>query len=153
MVFCFVQKFFFRQHKSQNIIFFCRAKREIFFQNLTLGYMTKTLNQIIFFSLHQNQNIFFSNIGNQNIFLEKNHNPPFKINGRSLILFIWLSHLRSDCIVTPRYLALSACSSWCPCRVYGHFTGVLFRVMDSTLHLSEWKAILHICFHRHMLRL
>jgi hypothetical protein len=38
--------------------------------------MTKTLNQIIFFFLHQNQNIFFSNIGNQNIFLEKNHNPP-----------------------------------------------------------------------------
>jgi hypothetical protein len=34
--------------------------------------------------LHQNQNIFFSNIGNQNIFLEKNHNPPFKLNGRSL---------------------------------------------------------------------
>ena len=52
-------------------IFFCRAKREFFFQNLTLGYMTKTLNQIIFFFLHQNQNIFFSNIGNQNIFLEK----------------------------------------------------------------------------------
>ena len=40
------------------------------------GYMTKTLNHIIFFSLHQNQNIFFSNIGNQNIVLEKNHNPP-----------------------------------------------------------------------------
>jgi hypothetical protein len=47
--------------------------------------MTKTLNQIIFFFLHQNQNNFFSNIGNQNIFLEKNHNPPFKLNGRSLI--------------------------------------------------------------------
>jgi hypothetical protein len=46
--------------------------------------MTKTLNHIIFFFLHQNQNIFFSNIGNQNIFLEKNHNPPFKLNGRSL---------------------------------------------------------------------
>ena len=46
--------------------------------------MTKTLNQIIFFFFHQNQNIFFSNIGNQNIFLEKNHNPPFKLNGRSL---------------------------------------------------------------------
>jgi hypothetical protein len=28
--------------------------------------MTKTLNQFIFFFLHQNQNIFFSNIGNQN---------------------------------------------------------------------------------------
>ena len=33
--------------------------------------MTKTLNQIIFFSpLHQNQNIFFSNIGNQNIYIK-----------------------------------------------------------------------------------
>jgi len=42
--------------------------------------MTKTLNQIILFFLHQNQNIFFSNIGNQNIFLEKNHNlPPFQV--------------------------------------------------------------------------
>ena len=48
--------------------------------------MTKTLNQIICFFLHQNQNIFFSNIGNHNIFLEKKHNPtpPFKLNGRSL---------------------------------------------------------------------
>jgi hypothetical protein len=55
------------------------AKRVIFFQNLTLGYMTKTLNHIIFFFLHQNQNIFFSNIGNQNIFLEKNHNPPLQV--------------------------------------------------------------------------
>ena len=47
-----------------------------FVQNLTLGYMTKTLNQNIFFFLHENQNIFFSNIGNQNIFLEKKRNPP-----------------------------------------------------------------------------
>ena len=74
MVFCFVQKFVFGQHESSNF-FFCCAKREIFFQNLTLGYMTKTLNQIIILFLHQNQNIFFSNIGNQNIFLEKNLNP------------------------------------------------------------------------------
>jgi hypothetical protein len=58
--------------------------------HLTLGYMTKTLNHIIFFFLHQNQNIFLSNIGNQNIFLEKNHNPPFKLNGRSL------KHKRKD---------------------------------------------------------
>ena len=43
--------------------------------------MTKTLNQIIFFFLHQSQNIFFSNIGNQNIFLEN----KTKLNGRSLI--------------------------------------------------------------------
>jgi hypothetical protein len=40
MVFCFVQKFYFGQHKSYNIYCFCRAKREIFFQNVTLGYKT-----------------------------------------------------------------------------------------------------------------
>ena len=49
MVFCFVQNFFFEQHKSQNLFFFCCAKREKKFQNSTLGYMTKALNQIIFF--------------------------------------------------------------------------------------------------------
>jgi hypothetical protein len=68
-VICFVQNFFFRQPKNYNF----------FFQNLTLGYMTKTLNQIIFFFLHQNQNIFFSNIGNQNIFLEKTYPPPLQV--------------------------------------------------------------------------
>ena len=50
--------------------------------------MTKTPNQIIIFFLHQNQNIFFSNIGNQNIFLEKNHNPTFQVNGRSLSMLV-----------------------------------------------------------------
>ena len=36
---------------------------EYFFpQNLTLGYMTETLNQIFFFLHQKNQNIFFSNI-------------------------------------------------------------------------------------------
>ena len=39
--------------------FFCRAKREFFFQNSTLDYMTKTLNQIIFFSSTKIR-IFFS---------------------------------------------------------------------------------------------
>jgi hypothetical protein len=48
MVFCFVQNFFFGQHELE-YFFFCRAYREIFFQNSTLDYMTKTLNQIIFF--------------------------------------------------------------------------------------------------------
>ena len=89
----------FRQHKSYNIIFFCRAKRKFFFPNLTLGYMTKILNHIIFFFLHQHQNIFFSNIGNQNIFLEKNHNPPppFKLNGRSLSEEIGKPNNKSCC--------------------------------------------------------
>ena len=87
MVFCFVQNILFGQHKSYNIYLFLSREAQFFFQNVTLGYMTKTLNQIIFFFLHHNQNIFFSNIENQNIFLEKNHNPPFKLNGRSLTTF------------------------------------------------------------------
>ena len=83
MVFCFVQNFFFRTTQELEF-FFCRAKREFFFQNLTLGYMAKTLNHIFFF-LHQNQIIFFSNIGNQNVFFRKKTiTPPFKLNGRSL---------------------------------------------------------------------
>jgi hypothetical protein len=57
--------------------FFLRTTRELeyllFFQNLTLGYMTKTLNQIIIFFLHQNQNIFFSNIENQNTMTDVAH--------------------------------------------------------------------------------
>ena len=78
MVFCFVQNFFFG-HLFFEYIFFLSRKARNFFQNSTLGYMTKTLNQIIFFFLQQNQNIFFSNIGNQKIFLEKNHNLPLQV--------------------------------------------------------------------------
>ena len=83
MVFCFVQKFFFRQHKSQNINFFGCAKCEIFFQNSTLGYMTKTLNQIIFFSSTKIR-IFFSATLGIRIFSQKKTITPFKLNGRSL---------------------------------------------------------------------
>ena len=76
--------FFFRTTQVRIFIFFCRAKHNFFFQNVTLSYMTKTLNQIIIFFLYQNQNIFVSNIGNQNIFLEKKTYPlPFKVNGHS----------------------------------------------------------------------
>ena len=43
-------EFFFRTTRELEYLFFCLAKRNFFFQNLTLGYMTKTLNQIINFS-------------------------------------------------------------------------------------------------------
>ena len=74
-VFFFAQNFFFGQHEQS----------EIFFQNLTLGYMSKTLNQIIFF-LHQNQNIFSATLGIRiYFFLEKKHSPlPRKLSGPSL---------------------------------------------------------------------
>ena len=67
----FRSEFFFRTTQELEYLFFLSRKARIFIQNLALGYMTKTLNQIIFFFLNQNQNIFFSYIGIQNIFLEK----------------------------------------------------------------------------------
>ena len=69
--FCFIQNFFFRKTQELEYLNFCRAMREFFFQNITLGYMTKTLNQNIFFFLHQNQNIFFSNIWESEYFFRK----------------------------------------------------------------------------------
>ena len=73
----FRSDFFFRTTRELEYFFLSR-KAQFFSQNLTLGYMTITLNQIIFFFLHQNQNIFFSNIGNQNIFLEKTITPSLR---------------------------------------------------------------------------
>ena len=52
-------RIFFPDNTRVRIFLFCRAKREFFFQNLTLGYMTKTLNQIIFF-FSTKIRIFFS---------------------------------------------------------------------------------------------
>ena len=84
MVFCFIQKFFFGQHKSQN--FFLLRKSQNFFQNLTLGYMTKTLNQIFFFSSTKIRIFFSATLGIRIFFQKKNHNPPCKLNGPSLII-------------------------------------------------------------------
>ena len=63
-------RIFFSDNTSQDINFFCRTKREIFFQNLTLGYMTKTLNQIIFCSSTKIR-IFFSATLGIRIFFQK----------------------------------------------------------------------------------
>ena len=49
--------FFFAQHELE--YFFLPRKARIFFQNSTLGYMSKTLNHIIFFSSTKIR-IFFS---------------------------------------------------------------------------------------------
>ena len=54
--------FFCRTTRELEYLFFLSREAWIFFQNFTLGYMTKTLNHIIFFFLHQSHNIFFSNI-------------------------------------------------------------------------------------------
>ena len=110
--------------------------------------MTKTWNQIIFFFLHQNQNIFFSNIGNQNIFLEKKHNPPFKLNGRSLrfglyrilvyfrvqfrqiSLYIIIVCRRAHVLFT---LFVFVCGWWCPTHIVCVFLRLVCPMMPVSL--------------------
>jgi hypothetical protein len=50
--------------------------------------MTKTLNQIIFFSPPKSEYFFQQHWESEWFFLEKNHNLPFKLNGRSLMSVI-----------------------------------------------------------------
>ena len=77
--FLFRSEFFFRKTQELEYLFFMSRKAEF---NIRLYDKNSKLDY--FFFLHQNQNIFFSNIGKQDIFFEKNHNHPFKLNGRSL---------------------------------------------------------------------
>jgi hypothetical protein len=63
MVFYFVQKFFFGQH-------------EMFFQNSTLGYMTKTLNQIIFVPPPKSEYFFKQHWESEYFFRKKTITPP-----------------------------------------------------------------------------
>ena len=106
MVFCFVQNFFLGQHELDYLFFLSHKAQFFSLQNSTLGYMTKTLNQIIFFFLHQNQNIFFSNIGNQNIFLEKKQNIALKLDKNFLavdkdVLYVFhIFHTKNLILIT-----------------------------------------------------
>jgi hypothetical protein len=68
--FLFRSEFFFRTTQELEYLF-CRAKREFFFQNLTLGYMTKTLNQIIFFSSTKIRIFFSATLGIRIFFFRK----------------------------------------------------------------------------------
>ena len=80
---------FFRTTWELEYFFFVEQSAQFFSQNLTLGYMTITLNQIIIFFLHQNQNIFSATLEIRIFFLEKNHSPPsWKLNGPSLTVFV-----------------------------------------------------------------
>ena len=67
---CFFVSFRIFFSDNTRVKIFCRAKR----QNSTLGYMTKTLNQI-FFSSTKIRIYFSATLGIGIFFFEKNHNP------------------------------------------------------------------------------
>jgi hypothetical protein len=81
MVFCFIQKCFFGQHELE--YFFLSRIVQIFPpQNLTLGYMTKTLNQIFFPPPKSSAHDAFQyqNIGKQNNLKVSGSNKPKALN-------------------------------------------------------------------------
>ena len=84
--FLFRSKKNFRTTNELEYFFLLSRKARNFFPEFNIRFENSESDY--FFFLHQNHNIFFSNIGNQNILLEKNHNPPFKLNGRSLNIYL-----------------------------------------------------------------
>ena len=78
-------EYFFQQHWESEY-FFCRAKRKIFFQNLTLDFMTKTESYYFFFPPPKSEYFFQQHWESEYLFRKKNITPPppFKLNGRSL---------------------------------------------------------------------
>ena len=87
--FLFRSENYFRTTQELEYLFFLLRKAQFFFPEFNIRLYDKKSESDYFFFLHHNQNIFFSNIGNQNIFSEKNHNPPFKLNGLSLSIIYY----------------------------------------------------------------
>ena len=74
--FLFRSEFFFRTTRELEYIFFVAQSANFFSHNSTLGYMTKTLNQIIFFFPTKIRIFFSAILGIRIFFLEKNIIPP-----------------------------------------------------------------------------
>jgi hypothetical protein len=77
MVFCFVQNFFRITRELEYFFFFVAPSANFFFQSLTLGYMTKTLKQIISFSSTKIRIFFFQqHWESEYFFRKKTYLPP-----------------------------------------------------------------------------
>ena len=85
MVVFFSSEICFRTTRELEYFFYGRAKGDFFFlHHLTLGYMTTTLNQIIFFPPPKSEYLFQQHGESEYFFRKKPYPPPFKSNGRSL---------------------------------------------------------------------
>jgi hypothetical protein len=70
--FLFRSECFFRTTRElEYFFFFCRTKFQFFFQNLKLGYTTKTLNQIILFFPPPKSEYFFQQHWESEYFFRK----------------------------------------------------------------------------------
>jgi hypothetical protein len=76
--FLFRSEFFFRTTRQlEYLIFLSRIARNFFPEfNITVSYMTKTLNQIIFFPPPKSEYFFQQHWESEYFFYKKNHNHP-----------------------------------------------------------------------------
>ena len=143
MVFCFIQNFF-PDYTRVRIYCFLSRKAQFIFQNSTLGYMTKTLNQIIFFFPPKSE-YFFQQIGNQNIFLKKTITPPpppFKLNGPSLIGNI-VNIVQHNHLYNSFLLIIVACIVILLVAIlYRDHVGFCVIVTFSSIHKLKWPVLL-----------
>ena len=84
MVFCFVQNFFFGQHKSQNIFFLSREAGFFFPEFIIRLYDKNSESDYFVFSSTKSRIFFSATLGIRIFFQKKTITPPFKLNGRSL---------------------------------------------------------------------
>ena len=83
----------------------------MFFQYLSLGYMTKTLNQIIFFFAPPKSEYFVQqHWESEYFFRKKTITPPFKLNGRSLIRRQCVDELNYVQIKPKQHIAYCICA-------------------------------------------
>ena len=81
----FRSEFFFRTTQELEYLFFLSRKARIFFPDFNIRLYDKNSESDYYFFPPPKSEIFFSaTLGIRIFFLEKNHNPPFKLNGRSL---------------------------------------------------------------------
>jgi hypothetical protein len=83
MVFRFVQKFFSDNTKVRIFVFVAQSTK--FFPEFNIRlYDKNSESDYSFFPPPKSEYFFQQHWESEYFFLEKNHNPPFKLNGRSL---------------------------------------------------------------------
>jgi hypothetical protein len=91
MVFCFVHIKNFGQHELEYLFLLSRKARN-FFPEFHIRLYDKTSESDYFFFPPPKSEYFFQQHWESEYFFRKNHNPPFKLNGRSLSVSHVVTH-------------------------------------------------------------
>ena len=83
--FLFRSEIFFRTTQELEYLFFLSRQARFFFPEFNIRLYYKNSNQFIFFPPPNSEYFFQQHWESEYFFRKKTHNPPFKLNGRSLI--------------------------------------------------------------------